>query len=200
MKFVLFVILFLQCFLLVADNRHLIVDSYYWENLGNYEKAIEVMTKLDNSYPNDHFYKLRLGWLYLNMGNYSSAETHYTESLKLKETFEAKEGLINTLFYLGKWSGAIDIGKQIIKISPDNFNALTKIAYSYYAVKDYANAAKYYQSASDIYSYNLEVLGYLLDSYHNSGNLIKAQEIFSKLYLYSPQNPFILLHSDKYNK
>jgi tetratricopeptide (TPR) repeat protein len=175
-----------------------IAESYTYEQNAQYNKAIEIVLKLEKNEPQEAYYKLRLGWLYSLNADYLKSEYYYTNALKIEESLEGQEGLIYSLFMLSRWDSIIEKGLNLLGKYPHHFTVLTRVAYSYYAKQNYANAAKYYQHASELYPYNLEVMGYLLDSQHKNKNLIEADKLYHKLLKFSPQNPFILTYRDIY--
>ena len=185
---------------LPAQRNSSISESYNHEVQGNYREAINVMLRFEKNMPKDPFFKLRLGWLHFLLKDYLQAENYYRQSLELSVSTEAMEGLMNSLYYQGQWLKTIQAGKQILERFPDSFTALTAVAYSHYVLKDYANASQYYQRAADIYPYNLEVIGYLLSSYHLNNEEGKARDLYKKLSLYSPENLFIVSYKDIYDR
>ena len=183
---------------LYAQRNSSIADSYTLEAQGNYNGAVNIMLRLEKAAPQEPFFQLRLGWLFFQQADYVKAEEYYRRSLLLKPSLEAREGLMNSQYYQGQWLKTIHTGKQILELSSKHFSALTSVAYSYYALGDFLNAAAYYQRVTDIYPFNLEVMGYLLSSYHQSNQREKAAEIYRRLSIYSPENPFIKEYQAEY--
>lgn len=174
--------------------------SYALEAQGRIKDAVQIMLQLERNHPQEPFFKLRLGWLFFSMEDYKKAEQYYGQSLQLDKSLEAWEGLMNSQYYQADWEKTIGTGKEILAKYPHNFIVLTAVAYSFYAMADYSQAALYYGKAAGIYPYNLEVMGYLLSSYHLSGETGKAKEIYQKLAQYNPENYFIQAYKDIYSR
>lgn len=176
----------------------LLQTSYTAEANSNYQLAIESMKSVEKENDTDPFFKLRLGWLYYNSGQYQSALEYYTKTATLSNCLEAKEGIINSAYMLGKWDKVIAVGNQIITKYPDHYYALTKTAYSYYALKNYVSAANLYNKLLTNYQYNLELRGYYLSCQVLLGDMTNAKRTFLQLQQYSPNNPFILEYAKKF--
>jgi tetratricopeptide (TPR) repeat protein len=176
----------------------LLQTSYNAEANSNYQLAIESMKTVEKDNDSDPFFKLRLGWLYYSSGQYQSALDYYTKTTGLSNCLEAKEGVVNSAYMLGKWDKVIATGNQILAKYPDHYYALTKTAYSYYAMKDYVAAANLYNKLLTTYQYNLELRGYYLSCQVLLGDLVNAKRTFLQLQQYSPNNPFILEYAKKF--
>lgn len=199
LRSILILIIMLGSMTLFAQPTSVLLQtSYNAEASGNYQSAIEAMKTLEKNDNADAFYKLRLGWLYYSSGQYQSAYEYYTKTTTLTNCLEAKEGLINAAYMLGKWEKVISTGNQILAKYPDHFSAQTKTAYSYYMTKDYVAAAAIYNKLLTTYPYNLELRGYYLSCQVLAGDLPNAKRTFQQLQQYSPNNPFVLQYADKF--
>jgi tetratricopeptide (TPR) repeat protein len=198
-KFLLIIMICVGSVLLVAQPTAVLLQtSYNAEAASNYQLAIESMKTVEKTNDKDPFFKLRLGWLYYSSGQYQSAFDYYTKTATLSNCLEAKEGIINAAYMLGKWDKIITTGNLILAKYPDHYSALTKMAYSYYAQKNYTAASPLYYKLLTMYPYNLELRGYYLSCEVLSGDLVNGKTTFNQLQQYSPNNPFVLEYAKKF--
>lgn len=193
--FLLILLLSISIVVLAATKvDELVEESYQYENEGNYQQALTNMFAVTHLAPSDAYYNLRTAWLYYALYNYTDALKYYTVSYKLDQNFESLEGIVVSNYMLGNWQATIEYGKKALAINPKSFLTLAKIAYSYYMQEDWTNAAKYYEDACNIYSYNISCLGYYLSSLVKSNQINKAKVVFQKLNKLNPSNDFVKIY------
>ncbi len=195
---IIIMVLFISNILFAQPAATLLQTSYNAEAGNNFQLAIESIKTIEKDNDADPFYKLRLGWLYYSSGQYQSALDYYTKASSLTNCLEAKEGIINSAYLLGKWDKVIATGNLILDKFPDHYSALTKTAYSQYVLKNYVAAASIYYKLLNYYQYNLEIRGYYLSCQVLAGDLVNAKRTFQQLQQYSPNNPFILEYAKKF--
>jgi tetratricopeptide (TPR) repeat protein len=198
--FIFLVIIYMCSIGLYAQSTAtLLQTSYNAEAAGNYQLAIESIKTLEKNNDADPFYKLRLGWLNYSSGQYQTALDYYTKAASLSGCLEAKEGIINCAYSLGKWEKVISIGNQILAKFPDHYSAMTKTAYSYYVLNNYQGAANIYKRLLGYYQYNLELMGYYLSCQVLLNDMVNAKKTFLQLQKYSPNNPFVVKYAKRFN-
>lgn len=185
---------------LLANTKvdELVEKSYEYENSGDYQQALTNMFAVTHLAPSDAYYNLRTAWLYYTLYNYTDALKYYTASYNIDQNFESLEGIVVCNYMLGNWDDTIEFANKALQITPKSFLTLAKIAYSYYAKEDWANASLYYSKSCEIYSYNISCLGYYLSSLVKNNQLKEAKIIFQKLKKLNPSNDFIKVYENKF--
>lgn len=170
-------------------------ESYVKESSGDYAGAIQEVTKLIETEPNDSFFNIRLAWLQYQNAQYNEALASYTKSATLQENLDARIGMINCHFALGNYREAIKIADTQLQIHKQNPTLISKAAYGAYILKDYALAAAYYSRMIEIYPWDMESRGYLVNNLYLAGKTSEAKKQYQTLNKYYPQSQIISLYA-----
>ncbi len=194
----LIIVLMISTIVFASKTDDYVRSSYTNEYNGNYQVALTNMLAASHLEPNNAFFNLRIGWLYISLGNYQDATTYYAKSYEIDSNFDALQGLLTSYYYLGDWDNTIKTANKVLLVIPKDYLAISKIAYSYYAKGNYAESAKYYGTGYEIYTYNLDAMGYYLSALVESNQLSDAKKIFTKLRKLSPDNQFVKTYESKF--
>ena len=189
-KIVLTLIVLLLSIVLLAEERT-INDSYNFEARSDFQNALSVMNELSAKEPTDAFYRIRTAWLQYLLGSYTEAIQSYQQSIKLLDCLDAYTGIINCQLALGNYSEAIRVADSQLTIHKQNPTLLSKAAYAAYLKKDYTLAASYYQRAIDLYPWDMETRGYLINNLYLAGQTNEAKRQYQALKKNSPMSPMI---------
>lgn len=163
--------------------------SYEYEYKQDYENALQCMLRILKSYPNDYFACLRVGWLYYLSGKYSISAFYYQKAVNLKsDTIEPKLGLLLPLMAAQNWQSVKSVALAILKIDNLNYSANSKLAYSYFCLKEYNRAEKYYKKLLKLYPGDIEMKVGLAWTYLKQGKTKEAKKLFNDVLLLSPYN------------
>ena len=172
-----------------SQNQEEIIDafsqSYTYENLGEYNKAIEVLQNVNNA----DFYEanLRLGWLHYQAGLFTESKAYYQKaSTILKYSIEAKYGLIYPLVALGNWEQVIETYKKILELDPNSTVANYKLGSIYYGRGEYKDAYGYFEKVFNAFPFDYDGLIMFAWCNYFLGNPREAKVLFNKVLMLSP--------------
>jgi len=154
--------------------------SINYENQKKYDLALSEIEKIKNSYSNDYFTNLRLGWLYYNNKRYTESIQYYNRAFGVSgnKSIEALLGLTYPYDALSKTDELLNIYKRILELDNNNYTANLQLGIIYYYKKNYPTAKNYldrvYANYSSDYSANL-YLGWTMLYLKNKS---KAKEYF----------------------
>jgi tetratricopeptide (TPR) repeat protein len=188
-----------QVFAAEVTKKDAITTSYTAETAGNYTTALEPMKTLEAADLNDPFYKLRLGWLYYNLGKYNDAATYYQKSIKLLPSQDGYEGLANCYLALGLWNETITTCDTVLKSDPAQWIFMLKAGYAQYQKKQYKSAIDYYQRAIKVQPFNFEARGYLIAANYYDNNLVEAKKHWVTRKKYYPASVFVTDFAKAFN-
>jgi tetratricopeptide (TPR) repeat protein len=173
-----------------------IIDSYAAETKGDYTIALSIMQDILATDTSDPFYQIRVAWLlYLNE-DYGKANEAYLKALKLKDSIDAQIGSINCQLALGKYSDALSQCVQQAKLHPENLILLQKGGYAAYVAKDYAKAADFFNRIADLYPWDMDNRGYLMNNLYLSGQISEAKKQYQFLKKYYPASQILITYKD----
>lgn len=173
-----------------------LIESYTKENNGDYPGAIQEINKLLEKEPNDPFFNIRLAWLQYQNAQYSDALISYTKSASMLDNLDARIGMINCQLALGNYREAIKIADTLLQTHKQNPTLISKAAYAAYMLKDYSLAAAYYSRMIEIYPWDMESRGYLVNNLYLAGKTSDAKKQYQTLKKYYPQSQIISLYKD----
>ena len=130
-----------------------------------------------------------MGYLNNLKGDLKASISFYKLAVKLRpKAVEPLVGLILPLMAKMDYRAAVAAGISALKLDPGNYTCLSKVAYSYYLLGEYENAAKFYKKILEFYPTDITMRNGLGWSYLESGEKAKAKKEFTKILLLSPYN------------
>ncbi len=78
---------------------------------------------------------------------------------------DAQTGILNCQLALGMWNEAHNQAEHILQNFPQNIAVLNKAAYSTYMLQNYRATADYYQRIVNIFPWDMESRGYLVNNH-----------------------------------
>ena len=116
-------------------------NSIAEEEIGNYEKAIEIIKIVHKEMPNDYLVNIRLGWLYYLAKMNESSVKYYKEAVRVSNnSIEALLGLTYPYSAMNNWSEIKSIYKKILDVDPKHYTSNLNLAKIYFNTADYLNA------------------------------------------------------------
>ena len=173
---------------LLGQGKASITDSYNAETARNYARALQIMEDLNTTDPNDSFYNLRIAWLQYLLGRYNDSLKNYQKSYNIFPSLDAQTGILNCQLALGLWNDAHIQAEQILKKYPQNMLVLGKAAYATYMLQDYQATANYYQRIIDIFPWDMESRGYLVNNLYLAKDIENARKHYQILKKYAPDS------------
>jgi len=159
------------------------------EKIGNYDEAINVLTKNYADEKNNYLYNLRLGWLYYNKGDFKTSLFYYKNAIRISDnSIEALLGIAYPYSAAKNIDALKTIYKKILDKDPENYKANLNAGILYFNQGDYLNSIIFLENViknypSD-YSANL-YLGWA--NYYVGGNK-KAHSYFEKVLMVVPND------------
>lgn len=168
-----------------------ITESYILEASTNFQGALKIMQNLSADDPGDAFYQIRIAWLQYLLGSYAESIVSYRKAILLKDNLDAHLGIINCQLALGNYREAIGEADLLLAVHQQNPTLMGKAGYAAYMLKDHALAAKYYTQSLQIYPWDMETRGYLVNNLFLSGKVAEAKSEYQLLKKYYPQSAVI---------
>jgi len=181
-------LLILSAGFLLGQGKASITDSYNAETARNYTRALQIMEDLSANDPNDEFYILRIAWLQYLLGSYNESMKNYQKSNNLYPSLDAQTGILNCQLALGMWNEAHNQAEHILQNFPQNIAVLSKAAYSTYMLQNYRATADYYQRIVNIFPWDMESRGYLVNNLYLSKDIENARQHYQILKKYAPDS------------
>lgn len=164
-------------------------DSIEAEKKLDYAAAIEPLEKVGPDATTSYFAQLRLGWLKYCNKDYAGSIACYQRASQLSpQSVEALLGLMLPQMASGKNDDALRTAQNALREDPNNYTAISRMAWILYSRRDYAAAISAYRKLVNHYPTDTEMqlgLGYALKL---SGHTSEAAKCFQTVLLLSPGN------------
>ena len=100
------------------------MNSYNYEQMGNYKDAIKALAPVYKHYPNGYTLNLRYGWLFYLKHNYADAQKYYQKASTLKPyAISPRLGLANIYLTTASYDKVQTIATEILKTDYYNYYA-----------------------------------------------------------------------------
>jgi serine/threonine-protein kinase len=140
--------------------------SVAYEHLKQNGAAEELMKKAISLRPDYWSNYNDLGGLYRREGRYSEAESQFSEVIRLVPDSWVGYGNLGAIYLgEGQLSKALPLLEQSVQIKADSDNT-SNLAYSYFAMRRYADAARIFEEAATLNPNRYEIVGNLGDAYY----------------------------------
>ncbi len=164
-------------------------NSYNYEKEGEYSKAISEVKKVYSEESYAYEINLRLAWLHYLSGLFTESSAYYKKAITLRPySIEAKLGYVYPLSALGNWTIIESQYNEILIIDPQNYTANYRQGLICYGRKQYDKAVKYFEKIANLYPFDYDAINMYAWTNLNIGQTRKAQVLFNKLLLISPEN------------
>lgn len=160
-------------------------SSYYYENNGEYGKAVAVLKKVyqDDAYEQN----LRLGWLTYLAGDYTASMGYYQKAISLKPyAIEPRLGYVLPVSGMGNWNQVVEQYNKILTVDPMNTTANYRLGVIYYYRAQYDTALKYFEKVANLYPFDYDNTLMYGWTHYMLGNLREAKVLFQKTLLINP--------------
>jgi len=194
MKFFLLILLTLT--LLFGESKknsikEAYVNSYNYEQMGNYSEALKVLSPLYQKYPKGYTLNLRFGWLFFLDKKYSDAKKHYEQaSLTNHYALDPRLGLIRVYLATASYSDAEQVAYKLLKIDYYNYYANLYIITALNAQKKYEIATAIVDKMLALYPTDILFLEQLAHIYKVTDSPY-LQKLYSNILILDPNNVFV---------
>lgn len=138
--------------------------SYAAEKRGDFSGALRTLKPIVEANPRDYFLRLRLAYLLLSSGQFGAAAKDYALAAKLNpSSIEAMLGQQQALIAARSYLPARRLGEEILARAPGNYLARSRLAWTLFNLRRYAEAEAAYAALVREYPADLEMalgLGY----------------------------------------
>lgn len=164
-------------------------NSIAEEEIGNYEKAIEIMKVLYQDNQNDYLVNIRLGWLFYLAKKNESSVKYYKEAVRIsKNSVEALLGLTYPYSAMNDWDEIKQIYKKILDVDPQHYTSNLNLAKIYFNTADYLNSKVILEKLSSVYPSDYAINLYLGWSYYYLGSKSKGYDHFVTALIVNPND------------
>jgi tetratricopeptide (TPR) repeat protein len=171
------------------DKLQIFYKSVAAEKIGNYDDAINILSKNYGKAKNDYNYNLRLGWLYYLKGDYKNSAFYYKNAIRISEgSIESLLGITYPYAGSGNTDKLKEIYKQILKKDDLHYQANLNLALIYFNETDYLNAINYLEKIQKEYPGDYTANLYLGWANYYVGGTKKAHEYFERALMALPND------------
>jgi tetratricopeptide (TPR) repeat protein len=161
--------------------------SYAAEAKGDYTAAFKSLTEVLITDSRNYFLQMRAGYLNLMLGKYPASLDAYENASELQpRAVEPAIGALKACSMGTDFATTEKWGQVVLSRDPNNYLGLSRLAYSYFARKDYAKASDHYQRVLDLYPSDTDMKSGLAWSSYYLGNKTKAATLFSEILEVNP--------------
>lgn len=162
-----------------AANRDTLGESFALESRGLVKEALQASRETAEQSPSRYFPRLRTAYLELQLKQFSAAADDYARAAALApRALEPLLGRQQALLELGKYAQAEGVGRQVLARDADNYLGASRLAWTLFSLKRYAEAAKIYGRVLTLYPGDLEMMTGLGYAELRAGRKREAAEAF----------------------
>lgn len=163
-----------------------IAQSYTLEGQANYVGSLEIMRELATADASEPFYQVRIAWLEYLLGRYERAISSYRKAIDLRDNLDARVGIINCHLALSDYRPALNAADSLLVEHRQNTQLLGKAAYAAFMLKEHSQAADYYKRILQLYPWDMEIRGYLVNNLYLAKRVEEAKAEYRLLKKYYP--------------
>ncbi len=165
-------------------------QSYAAEARGDYNLAYDLLQKLGPAAGGTYVAQLRRGWLHTLAGRHAQAAEAYLRAAALQPSaVEARLGAMVPLMALRRWQDAERVGEEALALAPNDFTAVSRLAWIHYSQARYAEAEPLYRRALAAYPASAEIRTGLAWTLLKLGRNKEAREAFEQVLAFAPDQP-----------
>ena len=168
-----------------------IAQSYALEAQANYVGSLEIMRELAAADASEPFYQVRIAWLEYLLGRYERAISSYRKAISLRDNLDAHIGIINCHLALGDYRPTLNAADSLLAQHSGHTQLLGKAAYAAYMLKEHSRAADYYARIIQLYPWDMEIRGYLVNNLYLAKRVDEARAEYRLLKKYFPQSGIV---------
>lgn len=164
-------------------------QSYAAEARGDRDLAYDLLLRLGPA-GGTYVAQLRKGWLHYLAGRHAQSAEAYLKAAALQPaSVEARLGAMLPLMALRRWKDAERSGLEVLALAPNDFTALSRLAWVHYSQSRYAEAEPLYRRALAAYPASAEIGTGLAWTLLKLGRHKEAREAFEQVLAFAPDQP-----------
>ncbi len=171
------------------EQQSLFEQSVALETEQRYQEALDALNRMTGNQAHSYVVELRRGWLYYLLADYDASVVAYRRAASLEaESVEARLGLMLPQLAARRWVDAEKTGLEVTRIDPENYLANSRLAYAYYNLTRYKEAAAFYARVLAHYPGDTEMRSGYAWSLFKLGRYQAAKEEFKRILALSPNH------------
>jgi tetratricopeptide (TPR) repeat protein len=132
--------------------------SYNAEATGKLDVALSSLASLPSAERNGYLASFRRGWLLYRLGRYPDSVAEYKTAVGLEPAaVEARVALLLPLMALTKWNDTAQVAQSVLKIDPENYLALQRLALAEFSTQHFGEAETHYRRILALYPSDIEM-------------------------------------------
>jgi tetratricopeptide (TPR) repeat protein len=134
-------------------------SSYAAETAGNFEGALSALAELPSPQSAGYLASYRRGWLQYRLGRQADAVAAYRTAVLLEPAgVEARVAQLAPLIAQSKWPEVVALAQDVLKRDPQNYLALSRLAYAKFNLQSYSESEQLYARVVESYPSDTEAL------------------------------------------
>ncbi|WP_394845329.1 tetratricopeptide repeat protein [Pendulispora brunnea] len=171
------------------NPQELFQRSYDAEAVGKLQDALLPMDALPAGARNGYVAQIRRGWLLYKLGRHAEAVDAYSKASALEpRSVESRLGVLAPKIAMRRWSDVESTAREALKLDPNNYSANAKLAFAYYNLGRYAEAATVYKKITDAYPGDIDIRSGLGWSYLKASKAGDAIREFRRILEVAPKH------------
>jgi tetratricopeptide (TPR) repeat protein len=131
--------------------------SYNAEATGRLETALDVLAELPPAERNAYLASYRRGWLLYRLGRYAESVSAYRIAVSQEPAaIEGRVALQLPLMALTKWNDVTQVAEEVLKVDPENYLTMQRLALAKYSTQHYPEAEALYRRVLMLYPSDIE--------------------------------------------
>lgn len=156
--------------------------SFEAEARADYATALNEVLQALRLAPQDYVATLRAAWLYYMKGQFEDSIVTYRKAAALEpKSIEPQLGMTLPLIALARWKETEETCRAVLRVSPGDYTALSRLAWAQYNLASYTDARTTYEKVLQLYPSDVEMMLGLGWTHTKLGNKEKARALFLRV-------------------
>ena len=156
--------------------------SYAAESAGNFEAALNALSDLPSPQSAGYLASYRRGWLQYRLGRHGDAVAAYSTAMLLEPgSIEARVARLAPLVAQSKWPEVVSDAEEVLKRDPENYLALSRLAFAQYSQDNFAEAEQLYRRVAELYPSDIDARSGLAWALLRLGKPKDAASLFTQV-------------------
>lgn len=178
-----------EALVLYVEGKLKFYNEEYEESIKLYKQAIEIDPDFAMAYK-------EIAWTYAYTSDVDKRMEYFEKAMAHSENLPAKEKWLIQAMYYGEdektYDKAIDAFKKIVKINPENYEAVSQLGGLYIQLEEWDRVIEYCKSAADGKNQDYQAYAYLASAYMYKGQYDKARKAIDRYHKTFPLKTILL--------
>jgi tetratricopeptide (TPR) repeat protein len=156
--------------------------SYAAEANSKFQDALDALTQLGVPERDSYLASYRRGWLLYRLGQYAESAAAYGMATAIEpNAIEARVAMLVPLMALSKWNDVVAVAEQALKLDPQNYLVLQRLAFAKFSTQHFPEAEQLYRRVVALYPSDIEMRSCLAWATLRMGKLKEAAALFTEV-------------------